>query len=199
MEILGLSFGVIGLVVSVLIGVLVMAALVENNRPIVSAVALVVWGFVLYFLGFNVIEWVSAHTKTTFIIVAVYFAFMPVWMYVKWIFYAMKMKQALKDFRERPVLGTDGQIRSGTYVPEGSSSSSESPEDYWKRTHNYPPKVAEHKGDFMTWGIYWPFSLLATLVDEPVRRFFNMIFNGMKGALQKASDRITAEDKTPAE
>ena len=191
MGILGLSFGVIGLVVCILVGMLVMAALVENNRPIASAVALAIWGVVLYLLGFNVIEWVTTHSKAIVVIVLVYFAFMPVWMFVKWIFYAMKMKQALIDFRE-----TQNEIVKPppeSFVANESSRSKETLEENWKRTHLYPPKVSEHKSNLMTWGIYWPFSLLATLVDEPVRRFFNTVFNAMKGVLQKASDKITAE------
>jgi hypothetical protein len=57
----------------------------------------------------------------------------------------------------------------------------------------YKPEVASHKGDIIAWMCFWPFSLIGTFINDPVRRLFNFIFNSLKGTYQKMSDSVFSD------
>ena len=58
--------------------------------------------------------------------------------------------------------------------------------------------VKEHKGRIVLWGVYWPFSLIWTVVDDPIRRAYEYILVVViGGTLHKigrgAVDSVTRE------
>lgn len=55
--------------------------------------------------------------------------------------------------------------------------------------NSIPPQIAEHKAKFMGWAAYWPLSGAWTLLNDPVRRVFNAIYNGLASTLQDISNR----------
>jgi hypothetical protein len=53
-----------------------------------------------------------------------------------------------------------------------------------------PILVKNHKSDIMRWMAWWPFSFVCTLLNDPIRRFFQMIYRYLADFLQAMSDRI---------
>lgn len=50
------------------------------------------------------------------------------------------------------------------------------------------PLVAKNKSRIVSWMTYWPWSGLWTLINDPVRRFFNWSYTKLSGTLQQISD-----------
>lgn len=84
-----------------------------------------------------------------------------VWGYVKWWFYLSAIKR--------------------DYLARGYSVFS---------IRDFPPKVSDNKYLIITWMMYWPPSLVWTLVHDPVYRFFNTLFHWVSGSFQRISDRM---------
>lgn len=47
------------------------------------------------------------------------------------------------------------------------------------------PDLTEHKMIISNWIMYWPFSLVATLLDDPIRRLANYLFEVFSGVYAK--------------
>jgi hypothetical protein len=56
--------------------------------------------------------------------------------------------------------------------------------------NHYKPDILNHKGTFIRWMTYWPFSAIWTLLNDPIRRLYNSVFNLLSNLLQKISDNI---------
>ena len=190
--ILSLGLEVIGFWVCLIFGVMILALLVESEHPNWAGLVLIVWVlFLVKIANFNGIEWVTEHPWYTALIVASYFAVMPVWMSAKWVLYVQKRKRQLLESEAAATFRTEKE----KFIKEAIiKDSPETAEKKWAEEKDYPPQVAKHKGDFVVWGIYWPFSLLATLVDEPVRRFFNWCYYGLRNRLQSWSNKLSSID-----
>ena len=52
------------------------------------------------------------------------------------------------------------------------------------------PKASYHKDRIITWMIYWPFSMLWTLINDPVRRGFEWIYRRIGKLMQSISERV---------
>jgi len=52
-----------------------------------------------------------------------------------------------------------------------------------------PLQVNAYKARIMGWMIYWPLSLAWTLLNDPVRRLFEAIYNGIAKSLQEISNQ----------
>lgn len=57
---------------------------------------------------------------------------------------------------------------------------------------DYRPIAAKHKADILVWMSWWPFSMTWTLLDDPLRRLFLVVYELMAGLFQRVSDRIWA-------
>ena len=51
------------------------------------------------------------------------------------------------------------------------------------------PIAKNNKSRIITWMCFWPFSLVWTIVDDPIRKIFEAIFSQIKVGLQKISDK----------
>ncbi len=51
-----------------------------------------------------------------------------------------------------------------------------------------------NKSTIMSWMCYWPLSMLWTLINNPIKRFFNYIFESISGSYQRLADRVLKQD-----
>lgn len=56
------------------------------------------------------------------------------------------------------------------------------------RQKNKPIKVRDNKARILAWMSYWPASMLWTIINDPVRRFFEFVYENVGGYLQKIAD-----------
>jgi hypothetical protein len=52
------------------------------------------------------------------------------------------------------------------------------------------PQVGEHKSRIITWMAYWPFSMIWTLINDPIKRAFREIYNHISNFMQSISNRV---------
>jgi hypothetical protein len=55
------------------------------------------------------------------------------------------------------------------------------------------PNASDNKNRIMTWMCYWPFSGLWTLIDEPIKKGFNHIFNKFKSRYDKMAESMFSD------
>jgi hypothetical protein len=52
------------------------------------------------------------------------------------------------------------------------------------------PRAAKNKRSIVSWMCYWPFSVVGTVLNDPVRRLFSFLFKSFKALYQKLSDHV---------
>lgn len=62
--------------------------------------------------------------------------------------------------------------------------------NYFATTANSIPVASSNKSLFSFWTIYWPLSMIWTLINNPVRRIFNVIFNFMTNTFNRMSKAV---------
>lgn len=67
------------------------------------------------------------------------------------------------------------------------------------RTHyrgeSHVPQVTEHKADIIRWMTYWPFSFVWTLLNDPIRRFYEFVYDQVGVKMQKVADLMFKNTK----
>jgi len=56
-----------------------------------------------------------------------------------------------------------------------------------------PLKVSDYKSKIMGWMIYWPASAAWTILNDPIRRLFEAIYNKIAKSLQDISDKAFSD------
>lgn len=59
--------------------------------------------------------------------------------------------------------------------------------------HSYSienPQANNHKALITTWITHWPVSLIWTLINDPIKKLINHIFESIKSVFQKISDKV---------
>lgn len=122
-----------------------------------------------------------------------------VWAVIKWWFYVRNEKEKYDEFKHG-FLARKNVI--STTVPENLR------EEFLKAlsdyNHSYScgwdkqgidlyPQVGKHKSRIYLWMTYWPWSMLWTLINDPIRKLFRMMYNGISDFMQLISDRTWAD------
>lgn len=94
-----------------------------------------------------------------------------VWSFVKWFSFLMRFRDVLRKTT----------VRGSKYYGHT---------EYRGISLKKKPQAAEQKARITAWMIFWPFSFVGTLLNDPVRRIFNLIFGSLKQQYQKLSDRL---------
>lgn len=158
---------------------------VETERfSITTPATVIAVGVLMWFTGFQPIVWMKANGWTLATWVAIYFAVGVIWGVVKWFFYLVRVRDDLVAYRkEKGIPAGDALTEEArdhfiAYFMHGTGSKS------------IPPKAAQSKARITFWMIYWPFSMPWTLLNEPIKRLFNFLYNRIAGFLQGMSDRL---------
>lgn len=180
---------------------------------------LVVGGACYYFNIYGVALWVKAHVLETLLFAGAYLVAGVIWSFIKWASYLYKYRETWReakdaDAKKIPELITRAQRdvqktleddkRRAHYEPvnprENIPQTPEEWENYVKKEWTYShflkssnftkPLASEHKSKIIAWMCFWPFSLLGTFINDPIRRLFNFLFSYFKAAYQKLSDKM---------
>lgn len=54
----------------------------------------------------------------------------------------------------------------------------------------HKPEASSNKSKIIAWICYWPFSLIGTFINDPIRRLVNFLFTKLKATYQKMSDKV---------
>lgn len=164
----------------------------------------------LGFLGdFNVLHWLGTHATEFAVYLVAYFAIGTAWSVGKWWFF-VRRKRDEYDRQKRLFLGQQGlpyeDTKSVTVaIPEALKAK-------WREWIDnqydgrrsagrsaYPPRARDYKGKITAWMMYWPWSFVVTIVDDPIRKLFNAIFRAIQDVFQRISDSAFKDVKSDFE
>ena len=172
-----LAVGAWGFWILIAISAIIMSELMDTDNPGWATITAIGTVTILAVMGdFNPLVWLRTNpTEVVFCIIA-YFVLGAVWGVIKWYFWLLKARRKLDDIaREHP--GLNG-VTAYTMLRNAGLSS------------EFPPKVGDHKTRIMGWMALWPASMVWTVLNDPVRRGFEEIYNRLGGGLQAMSDRV---------
>lgn len=153
---------------------------VAHERPVATGFTIVLYLLAIHLFGdAAVFSALRAHPAYIYIGVPAFFLAGALWALVKWWFY---VKRKALEYRESRL-----EFLVVNKV-EGATLDTPVPEDL--RTRSFPrprkPLARQNKGRITTWMVYWPFSMVWTLLDEPWR----LIYEAMARLFQRISDRV---------
>ncbi len=171
----------------------VLLALIEYEKVGWATLSLVATLAILHFFGdFNIVSAAVHNPGTAAMVAGGYFLAGTVWSVVKWWFFVRNCREEY-DERKTEFLRQNGV--EGTAVPDALKAK-------WKETLGYGlgrrgsrlgedviPKASQHKGRITTWMCYWPWSMVWTIINDPVKRLFKQIYLQIQGLLQSISNR----------
>lgn len=142
------------------------------------------------FGNFNVLNWLRDNPiQNTLIGFASYFLIGAVWSVAKWWFFVRRQREEYDELK-RGFLKHRGV--EGNIIPDHHKST-------WRETiahargfrfaPTFPPRARHFKGKITAWMTYWPWSMIVTVIDDPIRKLFNAIFNAIQGVFQGISDK----------
>jgi hypothetical protein len=87
-------------------------------------------------------------------------------------------------------LDHDMIVKFNSNVPNGFTLNSNYESAKREYSTFYKPEVTSNKGKIVAWICYWPFSLIGTFINDPIRRLVNFLFTKLKATYQKMSDKV---------
>ena len=116
-----------------------------------------------------------------------------VWSFTKWLFFLYdfrdKRDEAVERFKANRSIGVQGELTLDDIHRNLGH-------ERYKRTYlSGTVKFRDYKAMVTSWAIWWPASLIGTLLDDLVRKLVHRIIDLFGGLYQKAADRIVPEIK----
>lgn len=132
-------------------------------------------GFLIYQLLSlaNPMGMVTANWGTVVYLFAIYFLVGIPWSVIKWYFYLLNKRDAVKAKYDL------------------SSSRNAKSFKQWATDTGYQIPTAYHnKARIIRWMAYWPFSLVWTLVNDPIRRIWNAVYHWLSDIYDALSRHV---------
>lgn len=158
----------------------------------------------LGFLGdFNVLHWLGTHAAEFAVYLAAYFAIGTAWSVGKWWFFVRRRRDEYNEqksafLRQNGVAGSAIPDALKTRYREWMDASYDSGSGRRFRA-GFPPRARDYKGKITAWMMYWPWSFVVTIIDDPIRKLFNAIFRAIQDVFQRISDSAFKDVKSDFE
>jgi predicted membrane protein len=154
---------------------------------------LLCFGILSYFNWTSSVNWVKSNYTDLFIYIGYFLLGVIVWMYAKWtltlIGFSSARKNAIAEYKnnnEIIVPLNSEQIKKALYNKTYRNN-------YLTIYLNENIRARNYKSKIIAWGIWWPFSLIGTIVDDPIRRLVTWTFDRLCGTFQKLADKIAPD------
>jgi len=139
-----------------------------------ATVVLVLFILAYYFLGsrehvVDILTYVKHHTGIIGLLFASYLVLGVIWSFFKWYFFLLNKRD---KYREKIADGYK-QVNINDYIPSAKNN----------------------KSRIMSWMMYWPMSGLWTLINDPVRRAFQFLYNRVESYFDRMSKSLFSEDR----
>jgi hypothetical protein len=152
-------------------------------------------GFLSYFNWTTSINWVKSNYIDLVIYTGYYLLGCVAWMYTKWtmllINFNSARKEAISNYKTKH--GIVGPLDSCQIKIALENRNKAYTNNYFTIYLSEKIRARNYKSKIIAWGIWWPFSLVGTIVDDPVRRFVTWTFDRLCGTFQKLADRIAPD------
>lgn len=199
-----------------LLGVVALLTEVENFGWATLTLIVTLVGVQLLHVA-DLLTFVKGHVLETLLGVGVYLVVGIVWSFIKWFSFLHKhldkFTEAKEDFLKKHDLPNDSKITNSFLLELDDLKEKEYKikyEEYERnrltsKTHLSSPSMAhiyfdksllnkplasDNKSKIIAWMSLWPFSLIGTVINDPVRRFFTFCFNRLKSSYQAISNHV---------
>jgi hypothetical protein len=166
----------------VIVGIIVSELLDNNNNGGATVTAIVTALLVVLFTNFNPFTLLKEQPLTVLAGVVAYFLAGTLWSIGKWWAWLKKAARRVAEIEAKHT--TDGRL---DYYRFSTACREE------KIPSEFPVKAKEYASMIIGWMIFWPFSMLWTLINDPVRYAFEHIYNWISGLLQSMSDNAFSD------
>jgi hypothetical protein len=154
-----------------------------------------------WFHVYSVLDFIKDHGVWTLVYACAYVGVGVAWSFVKWFSFLMGFRDAYRQVKEgfykAHSLPADAVIPENLKTAYKEYVHQNSP---WGSAYRYDiaaltrPRASKNKSRITAWACYWPFSFVGTLLNDPVRRLFNFLFNQFKAQYQRLSDYVLRKD-----
>lgn len=182
-----IALGAVGMgVIAVSVAAILVSSFFEKGTLTFLGVVGLVFGLI-EFANANPFEFIVAHPFSIAIGFAAYVGFGVLWSLVKFRFYTGELKNTFSQFKQAH-LDTLGAKSLDALDPAEL-------DDFRRRAqqamHNaarygsYPVRPQEHKATIMFWMAYWPLSLLAYLLNDPIKQLLDALYRLFSGLFNR--------------
>jgi hypothetical protein len=176
-------------------------ALENQAKGIASGIVSLVLALLLWNYGPEIWVFIKANVDLTIYFSLGYVILGVVWSFIKWNEKVKNVFRTFKNIKDK-FIAKHGEITEGKQREKFNSKL-----DYkFKNADNdlinfygsdtfetiilkINPVGLENKGLITSWIMYWPLSLLGTLLNNPFRRFFAYVYESVSGLYDKISDK----------
>jgi len=167
---------------------------VEYEKPGWATVTCALFFAALWLFGdFNVLQAIADNPLVAVGCIVGYLLLGTGWSFGKWWFY---LKRCRREYdRIRADFMRQQKIEGDTIPADKRKAWRE----YWAHHVSYDylsqrddprPRAGQHKGRIMTWMVYWPWSMVWTIINDPIKRAFKEIFLRLKAVYQAIADHV---------
>lgn len=180
------AFGTIWFWTLIAIASFVLMATIEHEKgwlatfTIIGTLLLVHYGMDKQLFGS-----MFAHPLITGSCVLGYFLVGAAWGVVKWWFFVKSQREAYDEARK---LFAEHRSKPKVQPPERDWNYYTSAGGYCGIYFNYKPKPKDFKSRIMMWMTYWPWSMVWTVINDPIRKAFRAIFTYVSSTLNRISE-----------
>ncbi len=176
----------IGFFILLAVELLLLLGLVIAEKPFSALLSCVVFvGLSDFFFGTGILSTIWHNPANIFLALLGYLGVGLLWSFPKWWFYVRKLRGEL--------LTTMAAYRKQYRIDPAAKLDPAQLDRFHSFTaHRWvdaiPPLASQHKILILNWMMYWPFSIIGTLCDEPLKKAFTAIFEAFRGVYQKISE-----------
>jgi len=185
-------------------------ALEENDRHFWAGLSLLAFVFLMERSGA-----ISIFSSPLIVLKwgAVYMAAGAGWSFVKWFSFLHKQSDKLQKLKlEWLTKSNNGlldrkstfegrtdhlAVEVGTKIPKEQMDSYRNylyENGYLARSHNpLIPQISDNKARITSWIVWWPWSALWTILNDPIRRLAEFIYNRLQTTYQAIANRVFAK------
>ena len=157
---------------------------------------------------FDLLNYVATNPVSTIVWIIGYFAWGLCWSFLKWYAKLSSIARNIKEAKTQTLAAynyesiekipkdyeakfystfKDKLESEGIKLYRTAGNSKEQFQDHIKDAF---PELHYNKGKIVAWIIYWPFSMIATAINDPIKRFANYLYQKFSGVFETISDNI---------
>lgn len=185
---------------------------IENEWPGWALFSIIGTFCLLHWCGnLSLITYITANPWMIGIGAIIYILVGAPWGCLKWWFHLRNLRERYIEIRHEWFTILPRKIKRGN-EPEAEIDAykevvaakkiTENAKEYWQKyvedTYGYEmrggkfqkPLLRHNKRRIILWMGYWPFSMLWTVINDPVRKLFRQVYHSFEGVLQQITDRV---------
>lgn len=185
-----------------LIASILLLILIESNQPAPAAFTLIVASILLKCLaGVDLFKAAWQHPGIAILIAIGYFVAGTLWSVGKWYLFVKSRRAKYDEARAAWELLPISARRHGSGSKRDNALGCEKWEqsDVYARFSNYgsglAPLVRDNKKRVLIWMCYWPWSMIWTVINDPIKKAFKAIYNRIHNYLQTISNNAFKDAK----